>query len=52
MLNSEVSKENNLVISLEEFKSYDIYILVTKHSVISENLKKLGKNKKIINILD
>ncbi len=52
VLNSEVSKENNLVISLEEFKSYDIYILVTKHSVISENLKKLGKNKKIINILD
>ena len=51
-LNNLISKKNNLVISLKEFKSFDIYILVTNHSIISKNLKKLNKNKTIINILD
>ena len=52
LLNNLISKKNNLVISLKEFKSFDIYILVTNHSIISKNLKKLNKNKTIINILD
>jgi len=52
LLNNLISKKNNLVISLKEFKSFDIYILVTNHSIISRNLKKLNKNKTIINILD
>ena len=51
-LNNLISKKNNLVISLKEFKSFDIYILATNHSIISRNLKKLSKNKTIINILD
>ena len=51
-LNNPISKKNNLVISLKEFKSFDIYILATNHSIISRNLKKLSKNKTIINILD
>ena len=52
LLNNLISKKNNLVISLKEFKSFDIYVLVTNHSIISRNLKKLNKNKTIINILD
>ena len=52
LLNNLISKKNNLVISLKEFKSFDIYVLVTDHSIISRNLKKLNKNKTIINILD
>ncbi len=52
ILNNVISKKNNLVISLKEFKNFDIYILVTNHSIISRNLKKLNKNKTIINILD
>ena len=51
-LNNLISKKNNLVISFKEFKSFDIYIRVTNHSIISRNLKKLNKNKTIINILD
>ncbi len=51
-LNNLISKKNNLVISFKEFKSFDIYILVTNHSIISRNLKKLNKNKTIINVLD
>ena len=51
-LNNRISKKNNLVISLKEFKSFDIYIVATSHSLISKNLKKLNKNKTIINILD
>ncbi len=51
-LNNQISKKNNLVISFKEFKSFDIYILVTNHSIISRNLKKLNKNKTIINVLD
>ena len=52
MLNNTISQENNLVISMKEFKSFDIYIVVTKHSKITENLKKIHKNKIIINILN
>ena len=52
LLNNLISKKNNLVISLKEFKSFDIYVLVTNHSIISRNLQKLNKNKTIINILD
>ena len=51
-LNNRISKKNKLVISLKEFKSFDIYIVATSHSLISKNLKKLNKNKTIINILD
>jgi len=51
-LNNLISKKNNLIISSKEFKSFDIYILATNHSIISRNLKKLSKNKTIINILD
>lgn len=51
-LNNLISKKNDLIISLKEFKSFDIYILATKHSIISRSLKKLTKNKTIINILD
>jgi UDP-N-acetyl-D-glucosamine/UDP-N-acetyl-D-galactosamine dehydrogenase len=51
-LNNLISKKNNLVISSKEFKSFDIYILATNHSMISRDLKKLNKNKTIINILD
>ena len=51
-LNNLISKKNNLIISSKEFKSFDIYILATNHSIISRNLKKLNKNKTIINILD
>ena len=52
LLNNLISKKNNLVISLKEFKSFDIYILITNHSIISRNLKKLNKKKTLINILD
>ena len=52
VLNNTISQENNLVISMKEFKSFDIYIVVTKHSKITENLKKIHKNKIIINILN
>jgi len=51
-LNNLISKKNNLIISSKEFKSFDIYIIATNHSIISRNLKKLNKNKTIINILD
>ena len=51
-LNNLISKKNNLIISSKEFKSFDIYILATNHSIISRDFKKLNKNKTIINILD
>ena len=51
-INNLISKKNNLIISSKEFKSFDIYIIATNHSIISRNLKKLNKNKTIINILD
>ena len=52
ILNNTISKKNNLVVSSKEFKSFEIYILVTNHTIILRNLKKLDKNKTIINILD
>jgi len=52
ILNNIISKKNNLVVSSKEFKSFDIYIIVTNHSIISKNLKKLDKNKTIFNVLD
>ena len=52
VLNNVISRKNNLVISMNEFKKFDIYIVVTNHSTIALNLKKLNKKKIIINILN
>ena len=52
VLNNVISRKNNLVISMKEFKKFDIYIVVTNHSTIAGNLKKLNKKKIIINILN
>ena len=52
ILNHIILKKYNLGVSLKEFKNFDIYIIITNHSIISKNIKKLDKNKIIINILD
>ena len=52
ILNHVILKKYNLGVSLKEFKNFDIYIIITNHSIISKNIKKLDKNKIIINILD
>ena len=52
ILNHVILKKYNLGVSLKEFKNFDIYIIITNHSIVSKNIKKLDKNKIIINILD
>ena len=48
LLERDLSKKNRLVTSEKEFFNFDIYIILTKHSILQKQIKKL-KNKIIIN---
>ncbi len=52
LLDRSISEKYKFVNSLKEFKKFDIYIVLTNHSIIQKNLKKLNNSKKIINILN
>ena len=51
LIDSSYKKKYNLINSKDEFLKFDIYILLTNHSIINKNLKLLPKNKTIINLL-
>ena len=51
LIDSTYKKKYDLINSTNEFLKFDIYIILTNHSVIEENLKLLPKNKTIINLL-
>jgi len=52
LLDRSISEKYKFVNSLKEFKKFDIYIVITNHSIIQKNLKKLNKSKEIMNILN
>ena len=45
-----LSKKYDLINSKNEFLKFDIYTLLTNHSIINKDLKLLPKNKIIINL--
>jgi len=51
LIDSSYKKKYNLINSRNEFLKFDIYILLTNHSIIEKNLKLLPKKKTIINLL-
>ena len=51
LIDSSYKKKYNLINSRSEFLKFDIYILLTNHSIIEKNLKLLPKKKTIINLL-
>ena len=51
LIDSSYKKKYNLINSRNEFLKFDIYILLTNHSIIEKNLKLLPKKKIIINLL-
>ena len=51
LIDSSYKKKYNLINSKNEFLKFDIYVLLTNHSIIKKNLKSLPKNKTIINLL-
>ena len=52
LLDRSISEKYKFVNSLKEFKKFDIYIVITNHSIIQKNLKKLNNSKEIMNILN
>ena len=50
LIDVSYKKKYNLINSKDEFLKFDIYILLTNHSMINKNLKLLPKNKIIINL--
>ncbi len=50
ILDKDVAKKFRLVSSKKNFKNFDIYIILTNHTLIKEQLKKLGNDKVIFNI--
>ena len=50
LIDVSYKKKYNLINSKDEFLKFDIYILLTNHSIINKNLKLLPKNKIIINL--
>ena len=51
LIDSSYKKKYDLINSKNKFLKFDIYVLLTNHSVIEKNLKSLSKNKIIINLL-
>ena len=50
LIDSSYKKKYDLINSKNEFLKFDIYILLTNHSIINKNLELLPKNKIIINL--
>jgi len=50
LIDSSYKKKYDLINSKNEFLKFDIYILLTNHSIINKDLKLLPKNKIIINL--
>ena len=50
LIDSSYKKKYDLISSKNEFLKFDIYILLTNHSIINKDLKLLPKNKIIINL--
>jgi UDP-N-acetyl-D-galactosamine dehydrogenase len=50
LIDSSYKKKYDLISSKNEFLKFDIYILLTNHSIINKNLELLPKNKIIINL--
>lgn len=50
IIDKDVTKKFRLVSSKKNFKNFDIYIILTNHTLIKEQLKKLGNDKVIFNI--
>lgn len=52
ILNRDIAKKFNLISKDRDFKKFDIYIILTNHSLIKKKLKKLNNNKFIFNIFN
>jgi UDP-N-acetyl-D-galactosamine dehydrogenase len=52
ILNRDIAKKFNLISKDKDFKKFDIYIVLTNHSLIKKKLKKLNNNKFIFNIFN
>ncbi|MDB9745850.1 nucleotide sugar dehydrogenase [Candidatus Pelagibacter sp.] len=52
ILNRDIVKKFNLISKDRDFKKFDIYIILTNHSLIKKKLKKLNNNKFIFNIFN
>ena len=50
IIDKDVTKKFRLVSSKKNFKNFDIYIILTNHTLIKEQLKKLGNDNVIFNI--
>ena len=52
ILNRDIAKKFNLISKDRDFKKFDIYIILTNHSLIKKKLKKLNNNKFTFNIFN
>ena len=52
ILNRDIAKKFNLISKDKDFKKFDVYIVLTNHSLIKKKLKKLNNNKFIFNIFN
>jgi len=52
ILNRDIAKKFNLISKDKDFKKFDIYIILTNHSLIKKKLKKLNNNKFIFIIFN
>ena len=50
LIDASYKKKYDLINSKNEFLKFDIYIVLTNHSVIKKNLKLLSKNKLVLNL--
>ena len=52
ILDKEIAKRYNLVLTDKNFKKFDIYIILTNHTLIKKQIKKLSGNKIVFNIFN
>ena len=52
LIDKNKAKKLNILTNLRDFIKFDVYVLITKHQIILKQIKKLKKDKIIINIFD
>lgn len=52
ILDKEIAKRYNLVLTDKNFKKFDIYIILTNHTLIKKQINKLSGNKIVFNIFN
>ena len=52
LINNKITKKKGFIISKNKFYDFDVYVLITKHTKLMKEIKKIKTNSKVFNIFN